>query len=170
MDPDVIPGAYLLLEALDSYNEYTLMEWIDSIPWNEDLSRRTQHYGYKYDYKSRTALSKTQPLTGPLRDIANKINEIGIMNPNQCIINEYLHGQKISPHIDSLNFGPIVISLSLLEPTTMIFEKDNIKHNVILPPRSLLILKNEARYLWKHSLVPHKGKRRVSCTFRTVSQ
>ena len=36
-----------------------LVDFIDKQEWNKELKRRTQHYGYMYDYKKSTAIQKT---------------------------------------------------------------------------------------------------------------
>ncbi|KAJ1564415.1 hypothetical protein HK096_008096, partial [Nowakowskiella sp. JEL0078] len=98
-----------------------------------------------------------------------------------CIINEYNLGQGIKSHVDSLDtFGPVVASLSLLTPCSMSFchvdEKSG--SNIKLPPRSLIVLTEEARYKYKHGISKDEidyanGEqiirgRRVSLTFRTL--
>lgn len=91
---------------------------------------------------------------------------------DQVIVNEYLCGQGITPHTDCIPcFGDTICSLSLLEHCEMILERGNIKHSIILEPRSLLMLQGEARYKWKHSIPQRKSNiknRRVSATFRKV--
>ena len=145
--------------------EQFLIKQIDNQPWLADLKRKVQHYGYKYDYKARK-------ITPDLK-IGNIPNWLQILpNFDQVIINEYTTGQGITPHIDCIPcFGDTICSLSLLEPCEMILEKDNVKHSIILEPRSLLTLQGEARYKWKHSIPQRKSNvknRRVSITFRKV--
>jgi alkylated DNA repair dioxygenase AlkB len=145
--------------------EQFLIEQIDNQPWLNDLKRRVQHYGYKYDYKARR-------ITPDLK-IGEVPNWLQILDGfDQVIINEYIAGQGITPHIDCIPcFDDTICSLSLLEPCEMVLEKDNIKHSIILEPRSLLTLQGEARYKWKHSIPQRKSNvrnRRVSITYRKV--
>jgi len=103
--------------------------------------------------------------------------------PDQLIINEYLPGQGIHPHIDKTYcFAESVAGLSLLSPVVMSFTHPETKEkrDVLLEPRSLLVLKRESRYEWKHGIdyvqadhykgqeIP-RGNRRVSITFRVVT-
>lgn len=50
----------------------------------------------------------------------------------------------------------------------------NIKKNIYLESRSLLVLKGDARYKWKHGIAARKSdngvkrQRRISLTFRKV--
>ena len=97
--------------------------------------------------------------------------------PEQVIVNEYLPGQGIAPHVDSKDcFAETILSLSLGSQTTMIFEnlQSKVKKSFILQPRSLLIMEDEAREFWAHSIPATvfdgkiKRTRRVSLTFREI--
>ena len=160
-----IQGLTYTKEYITPEQEQFLMSQIDAQPWLNDLKRRVQHYGYKYDYKARK-------ITSDLK-IDNVPDWLKILPDfDQVIINEYLTGQGITQHIDCIPcFGETICSLSLLEPCEMVLEKDNIKHSIILEPRSLLTFQDEARYKWKHSIPARKSNiknRRVSVTYRKV--
>jgi len=158
---------------------------IDALPWQEDLKRRVQHYGYRYDYSARevTAADRLGPLPDWLAELAGRVGDAAPFNrtPDQVIINEYLPGQGIAPHIDRETcFGPVIASLSLGSAVTMDFvhaETDE-KRSARLELGSLLILEGDMRYKWRHGIAPRKSdlvdgkrvprERRVSLTFRTV--
>ncbi len=91
-----IPGLKYISEYISSEQERELADLIDSMPWNSELKRRTQHYGYKYDYKSKSIdpsyyLGKIPNWLDSLR---NNLCNDGIFNakPDQVIINEYMPG------------------------------------------------------------------------------
>ena len=94
-----------------------LLSQIDARPWMNDLKRRVQHYGWRYDYSSRvvTEEMKTEPLPGFILKIARELKVRGwfASMPDQVIVNEYEPGQGIAPHIDRDCFGPSVATLSL---------------------------------------------------------
>ena len=77
---------------------------------------------------------------------------------DQTIINEYVEGQGIGAHIDlDPEFGEAVGSISLNGWCTMVIHsgaqiqaRKAIK--MFLAPRSLLILRGEARHEWAHSI------------------
>jgi hypothetical protein len=78
--------------------------------------------------------------------------------PDQVIVNEYMPSQGIADHIDCIPcFSNTVCSLSLGGSCIMNFTKDAIKNSIYLEARSLLILKDEARYKWKHGISPRKS-------------
>jgi len=163
-----------------------LIEIIDSQFWLDDLKRRVQHYGYKYDYKRRN-IDKSMHL-GEIPDwcknIGIKMHAYGIIDfmPDQVIVNEYLPGQGISNHIDCEPcFNDTIISLSLNSSCIMQFTNNlNVQKviPVLLEPCSLVVLKKDARYNWMHGIKAVKTdnyygekiirRRRVSLTFRKV--
>lgn len=175
------PDYVLASEAMD------LLGHIDSSPWRNDLKRRVQHYGYRYDYKARrvTAESYLGPLPAWLGALAARLQAERIFDevPDQVIVNEYLPGQGIAPHVDCEPcFGDIIASLSLVSACTMEFSQLGGPGGATqrLEPRSLLVLSGVSRFDWKHGIPARKSdevdgklvqrQRRVSLTFRNVVQ
>lgn len=182
--PD-ISGLYYLPDFITGEEEAHLISVIDSSQWIHDLKRRVQHYGYRYDYKSRQATKDTY--IGSLPDwilpIAQKLTDNKIFStlPEQVIVNEYLPGQGISAHIDCVPcFGNVIASLSLGSPCIMKFESIRLKENrdLFLEQRSLAVFQDEARHQWTHAIPGRKSDtvngtkisrtRRISLTFRTM--
>jgi len=99
--------------------------------------------------------------------------------PDQAIVNEYAPGQGIASHIDCVPcFDDVVISLSLAAPVVMDLKQKEQLVPILLEPRSLLVLRGEARYHWTHGIAKrHQDsingsviarERRLSVTFRNV--
>ena len=175
-------------DYIDVDEEQGLLHRIDvenAAEWLPDLSRRVQHYGYRYDYKART-ISRDMWL-GPLPEWLASLGERLVRHhhiersPEQVIVNEYLPGQGIAPHIDCLPcFGPSVVTLSLGSACVMDFEhaQTGRKYDLLLEARSLSVFTGDARYAWKHGIAKRQKdrtssgafdrRRRVSLTFRTV--
>jgi alkylated DNA repair dioxygenase AlkB len=181
----IIPGLTYVPNFISSDEEDSLLLQIDTQPWLTDLKRRVQHYGYKYDYKSRSIDSSME--LGPLplwaSDLSDKLLSVTSEKPDQVIVNEYLPGQGINNHIDCVPcFTSKIISLSLGSDCVMNLtntwgeEKEVVP--ILLERRSLLILEGKARYLWMHGIPARKTDqigdrviertRRVSLTFRKV--
>ena len=160
-----IEGLTYTINYITAEQEQFLISQIDQQPWLSALKRRVQHYGYKYDYKARRITPDLK-----IDDIPQWLQILDGFD--QVIINEYTIGQGITPHIDCIPcFGDTICSLSLLEPCEMILERGDVKHSIILEPRSLLTFQCEARYQWKHSIPQRKSNvknRRVSITYRKV--
>jgi alkylated DNA repair dioxygenase AlkB len=180
-----IEGLVYVQNYISKDEEKKLVEIIDAQPWLDDLKRRVQHYGYRYNYKSRRIdLSmKVGNLPDWLNNLAQRLYAEGYFKemPDQVIINEYEPGQGISPHIDCEPcFEDTVVSLSLASGITMDFihTTNNEKIPVYLMPRSIVVLQGESRYKWQHSIPARKSDtnenkiikrtRRVSLTFRKV--
>jgi alkylated DNA repair dioxygenase AlkB len=126
--------------------------------------------------------------------LIKKLLDTGVLKeiPDQMIVNEYLPGQGINPHIDNVgyfadgiasvslgsavimdfiySYDPSVISESKASETVL----KNFKKEVLLTPRSVISLHGEARYKWRHGIVARKSDhkvprgRRVSLTFRKM--
>jgi alkylated DNA repair dioxygenase AlkB len=180
-----IAGLNYIAEFIDEPTQRTLIDAIDLESWLEDLKRRVQHYGYKYDYKARK-IDKSMYLGElPLwaQPVAQRLLSEGYMAdlPDQLIINEYEPGQGIAPHVDCIPcFGATVCSLTLGSHCTMqLSEVTGVgTESLLLECGSLLVLTGAARYQWKHGIPARKSdkiggqlvsrQRRVSLTFRTV--
>jgi alkylated DNA repair dioxygenase AlkB len=163
--------------------EKRLIETIDQKSWMNDLKRRVQHYGYRYDYKSRIVKNDFFIGTLPawLNNLSLQLHQDNLFPkpPDQVIVNEYLPGQGISAHIDCIPcFGKTIASLSLGSGAVMVFTKGSEKHEIYLEPRSLVLLSGAARYEWSHSIPARQSDncdgikiaraRRLSLTFRNV--
>lgn len=184
MTPD-ISGLSYYPDFIAKDEEALLISIIDSYPWMHDLKRRVQHYGYRYDYKSRQATQESYigPLPEWILPIAQKLtdNKIFSTYPEQVIVNEYLPGQGISAHIDCVPcFGNIIASLSLGSSCIMKFENIEPKESrdLFLEQRSVTVFRDEARHQWTHAIPGRKSdtvngikiprSRRISLTFRTM--
>jgi alkylated DNA repair dioxygenase AlkB len=180
-----IPGLAYVPAYLDPEAQPSLLATIDAQPWLSDLRRRVQHYGYRYDY-TRKALDDSLYL-GPLPDwaatLAQRLHADGFIAavPDQLIVNEYLPGQGIASHVDCVPcFGDTVLSLSLGGPCVMDLTHISSRTAVslLLEPGSLLVLRDAARYAWRHGIAARKSdqyagrtiprRRRVSLTSRTA--
>jgi alkylated DNA repair dioxygenase AlkB len=174
-----IPGLTYIPSYISSEYEHELLNLIDAQNWNLDLKRRTQHYGYKYDYTARSVDPSYYLGEMPywIDELCNKLcaESIFIEKPDQVIINEYMPGQGIAPHVDCVPcFGGVICSLSLASGCVMSLTNGDTEQSIYLEPRSLLILQSDARYQWKHGIAARKRDngvrrgRRISLTFRKV--
>src|SRR5437868_9900972 len=101
--PTINGLTYVADFLMPSEQEHALRQ-VDRQPWRNDLKRRVQHYGYRYDYKARRV--DQSMFLGPLptfaMPVARRLLERSLFSklPDQLIVNEYLPGQGISAHID----------------------------------------------------------------------
>ena len=181
-----IPGLTYALDVLSESEELDLISKIDdSGKWSSAMRRRVQHYGFRYDYRSRRIDSSMVASSFPewLEDLARRLTKSSLMAamPDQAIVNEYLPGQGIYKHVDCEPcFGPEITSLSLGSSCVMLFTHIATGEvlSLFLRRRGFLRLTGSARYEWMHGIPPrrvdHVGasrvvrERRLSITFRNV--
>ena len=177
-------GATLVPDIVTEAEEERILLRISQAPWMTDLSRRVQHYGFRYNYRSSAngRHDPAPPFPRWAEVVADRLTPHfdGAM-PEQCIVNEYRPGQGIGMHADHASFGPIVVSLSLGDAWTMNFRPRSARPYVrdglasdevaLLPRRSALVLRGDARHRWMHGIDraanAHRTATRVSATFRT---
>jgi alkylated DNA repair dioxygenase AlkB len=181
----LIPGLIYIPEYISLLQAEAFVQKIDIRQWSEDLKRRVQHYGYRYDYKARSVPKEARIGILPdwLASLSQQLCADGYFKTiaDQVIVNEYQPGQGIALHRDCVPcFGPAIASLSLGSACVMDFEhsKTREKTSMLLEPGSLLVLTKDARYLWRHGIAHrktdrHNGKvisrsRRISLTFRNI--
>jgi alkylated DNA repair dioxygenase AlkB len=181
-----IKGLSYIPDFISDKEHNEIWEAINKENWLTDLKRRVQHYGYKYDYKKRSLDYSMYIGSIPqwTNFVAERIIAKGYFKklPDQVIVNEYLPGQGIADHIDCEPcFEDTIISLSLGSPCIMDFRNKNNKrdkHQLLLEPKSLVVITDDARYNWTHGIPSREKdnwlgkiifrKTRISLTFRKV--
>jgi alkylated DNA repair dioxygenase AlkB len=177
--PD-IPGLIYLPEYVSEPDEQALAAAIDQEAWNTAWERRRQPYGGSYG-EGNDPLRPIPPWG--LRLAERMFREGLAQRPfDQMLVNEYLPGQGIALHRDYEPFDRTVVALSLLAPCVMDFRhaQDGRQMPLLLERRSVLILRDEARYDWEHGIARRKSDvwkgfripraRRLSVTFRSYKQ
>jgi alkylated DNA repair dioxygenase AlkB len=179
----VIDGIRYVPGYLDQETHDRLLAAVDDHRWQTSVDHGVQVYGYSYDHRLGAAYC-----IGPLPDwaaaVAQRLHHDGYAArmPNQLVANEYRPGAGIFDHQDQAVFGDVVISVSLGSTCVMRFtrpDRDGCEE-LLLEPKSLLVLSGEARWRWKHG-IPGRASdvwdgrayvrsRRVSLTFRAVPE
>ena len=178
-------------EFISRPEEQRLLSHIDAGVWLDDIARRSQHFGFKYDYSNRridkdSDLGLLPPWLADLEQrvrgsLADLVSEIDTQRPfDQAIVNEYQPVQGIAPHTDRDCFGPLVAMVSLGSDVNMDFigEDRQPAFTQRLERRSVVALSGEARTHWRHGIAKRLSDRhlnskilrtrRVSITLRTV--
>ena len=176
-DVPAIGGLSYLPNYITPQQESELAEAIDAQPWDTSWQRRRQLYGGAY--------GNSDAPQGPIPEwgltLADRIHAERLTERrfDHMLINEYLPGQGIAMHCDYQPFDRTVVSLTLLSACVMDFRRlaDGRQQALLLEPRSLLVLSDEARYQWQHRIARRKSDlwqglrlpraRRVSVTFRS---
>jgi len=186
-----VPGLFYRKNFINTQEESRLLSIIDKQSWSAELARRTQQFGYIYDYaavyenedKNAPRLLLGSKIPDWLEAICQRLLDEGYFpwKPDQIIINEYKPGQGISAHTDHAgSFREVIAAISLYSGVGMIFKNNykKLSHEIYLEPRSLVVMENECRYNWTHEIrqdqfdvwkgSSHRRQRRVSITFRKV--
>lgn len=166
-----LPDGLIIVEDFVSLEEEVLL--LKSIEWpfvcdqgtaQKTLKhRKVKHYGYEFRYDNNN-VDKDKPLPIGLPEettpVLKRCLTHGYINhmPDQLTVNQYESGQGIPPHVDTHSaFEDAILSLSLGSQTVMEFRHpDGRLAAVVLPARSLLVMKGESRYLWTHGITPRK--------------
>ncbi|KAJ7995289.1 hypothetical protein DPEC_G00242990 [Dallia pectoralis] len=164
------PGLVLVEEFVSPEEEVLLLDAIDWKSHDEEVTvqkalkhRKVKHYGYEFRYDNNN-VDKDKPLPGGLPPACAFVLERCVRDrhvyvvPDQLTVNQYQAGQGIPPHVDTHSaFEDPILSLSLGAKTVMDFRHPNgCSVAVVLPGRSLLVMKGESRYLWTHGITPRK--------------
>ncbi|CAG9331566.1 unnamed protein product [Blepharisma stoltei] len=177
-----VPGLIIEKDFISAEYEQLLVEELDKLPWNPLANRRVQHFGFDFIYGANSINPETPSSGFPawinplLTDLQLKFG----ISYDQLTVNDYQPGDSIPPHIDSHSpFEEILACISILGPISMCFRNtDGREFNQFIPPRSMLAMTDEARYVWKHSIQQRRHdivngnlvhrKRRISLTFRKI--
>uniref|UniRef100_A0A673XNB0 AlkB homolog 8, tRNA methyltransferase n=1 Tax=Salmo trutta TaxID=8032 RepID=A0A673XNB0_SALTR len=167
---DLPPGLVLVEEFVSPEEEALLLDAIDWTSHDENVTvqkvlkhRRVKHFGYEFRYDNNN-VDKDKPLPGGLPQVCVPVLERCVRDrhtevmPDQLTVNQYQSGQGIPPHVDTHSaFEDLILSLSLGAKTVMDFRHPEGRSvAVVLPGRSLLVMKGESRYLWTHGITPRK--------------
>ena len=178
-------GAVIVPDFITPAEEARILQRIGEAPWLAELSRRVQHYGYRYDYRGASRPVPAAPFPRWVEVMAERMAPwFAGAAPEQCIVNEYRPGQGIGMHADHADFGPVVASLSLADDGPMHFRRRIVRpyardalpgdEVAVLPRRSVLVLAGPARTAWMHGIdradTASETATRISATFRTLAE
>ncbi|KAI9593769.1 hypothetical protein BDF19DRAFT_147540 [Syncephalis fuscata] len=196
-----VPGLVLVTEYITMEEEKQLLEEFTydshtmTDQWDRVQDRFVQHYGHIFDYTTNRVQDAQHPIPKSIEQLLDRLPDYW-PRPDQLTVSNYPSGAGIPPHVDSHQaFDDTVYSFSLGHPimmelrpaidvkstTTTTLAVDRPTFVVDLPPRSLLVMRNDARYLWEHSirarhsdLMPNGQLRarqlRVSFTMRPINR
>jgi alkylated DNA repair dioxygenase AlkB len=181
MGGSLIPGIRYVSGYLDQEAHDRLLSAVDEHPWQTSVEYSVQVYGYHYNHTLRAAY-RIGDLPLWATPLAGRLHQDGFVAsvPNQLVANEYRPGSGIFDHVDQAAFGDVVISVSLGSTCVMRFTRPEPEgsRELLLEPKSALVLTGEARWLWKHGIparlsdlwdgCEYVRSRRVSLTFRAI--
>lgn len=177
----IIPGLRYVPDYIDAEAHDRLLSAVDSHIWLTSVDHRVQVHGYHYSHRTQEAY-RIGELPAWAVPLARQLHRDGLiaMIPNQLVANEYQPGAGFYDHVDQAVFGDVIISVSLASTCSVRFTRaeSDACQELLLEPKSVLVLSGEARCHWKHGIPARSSdvwrgrtylrSRRVSLTFRAV--
>ena len=137
------------------------------------LTRRRVHpFGWAY-HPTNKQVTQVAPMPDSLVALCHTCCECCAMDNafQQATVTQYPPGAGIGAHIDAPLYGDTILVLSLAIPAHMRFRlrQSGVHLDLVLAPRSLLLLRGPSRWEWSHEIVATSVKQtRWSVTFRSV--
>ncbi|KAK7097708.1 hypothetical protein V1264_004645 [Littorina saxatilis] len=164
------PGLLLFEEFITGEMEQKLLKRISFEEHDVEAKgsslkhREVKHFGYEFKYGINN-VDPSEPLAEGIPKECNEFLQRAVETrivahfPDQLTVNKYLPGQGIPPHVDTPSaFEDGIMSLSCGSQVIMDFRHPDGRHlSVLLPPRSLLVMTGESRYIWSHGITPRKS-------------
>lgn len=158
-----------LLESHASYSSKSfLLVLRNTYVFLAQLRNRTVfHFGYTFDYTNteNSARDPATPIPEQVSALIQRFMQRGLLvpgeEPDQVTVNVYGEpGQGIPSHVDTHSaFEEPILSVSLHSDVVMEFKdcaNPTVSTDVLLPRRSLLVMRGEARYRYRHGYVTQK--------------
>ena len=177
-----LPSGFVYeLDFLSPAEEAILVAAIQQLPLQAALyktftaKRRIVSFGAGYDFAANTPMPAPDPpaFLHAVRQRAAVWAAVSVDELTQCTVAEYSPGTQLGWHRDVPTFG-VVIGISLAAPCRMRFRRyPHVKGGrertqaLVLQPRSIYVLRGEARWRWQHAISPTAALR-YSVTFRTM--
>ena len=179
--PSLPDGLIYRLDFLSPDEERVLLDEIARLPLAEarykafTAKRRIVSYGAGYDF-DRNDLAEAPPLPPfllALREKAAGFADLPAQRLTQALVSEFRPCTTLGWHRDAPPFGTVV-GISLAAPCRLRFRPYPPKpgravdgFELRLEPRSIYVLRDDARWRWQHHVPPTKALR-YSITFRTL--
>lgn len=154
---DLPSGFVYIPDFITTDQEMQITDAVCAELWGVLGQRRVQQYGYEYSYRDRS-VHRTKPVPQKLRELLEPIYTHFDCEFDQMLINRYLIGQGIAAHIDADVFDDRIVVLSLGSSCVLQLEQlmTGITHEQFIENRSLYIMQDEVRQVWKHSIPARK--------------
>lgn len=181
MQPQYPPGFEYLPSFISQEEEEALIKAVDAITLHPfrfqgfEARRKVASFGYDYSF-DQARLNPGQPIPPAFDFLLEKLGRHTRLSPGnfaELLVTEYPPGSVINWHRDAPPFD-LIAGISLGAACSFRLRPHDKKKqgrgsiiSLTVAPRSLYILKDEARSEWQHSIAPVKSIR-YSITLRTL--
>jgi alkylated DNA repair dioxygenase AlkB len=172
-----VPGLIYQPEFISDAEETEIVDFVcRQEHWTAFGTRKRRLiFGHSYAVGSRT-VEFERAIPPIMATLAARLQQAGMLNDiaEQVVVQDYPARIGIGKHIDSLAFGPEVVTVSLLSSCVMRFRnilQPKQRIDVLLERRSAAAIMGPARTEWTHEIIPRTVvARRLSIAFRTVAR
>ena len=159
---NLIDGLTIVKDFITVDEEQKLLKIIENLEWNGSLLRKSRHFGYIYNYKTKTIGKDDYIGNLPewIKPYINRIYKKGYIDkyPDQITINRYLPGEGIAAHIDVPEvFAEKLYSISIGSGCNIDFQNKTEYHSYYIYPRTFMLMENSARYEYTHCIKRYKS-------------
>jgi alkylated DNA repair dioxygenase AlkB len=168
-------GFVYLADFISAAEERALLRPIEREPFapmrvrGQVTKRETVSYGL--EFKPYVASLPPAPaVPAYLHDMRQRVAAVtglAAVDLAQAIVSRYPDGGNIGWHVDHASFGAVVACISILGPATLLLRGLGSHVRVSVAPRSLYILRDDARVSFEHKVVAHAL--RYSITLRLLA-
>lgn len=179
--PALPSGLIYQSEFMSRQDEAALIAHIQSLPFAQSrykqytARRRTVNFGYSYDFSANRTHRAPQP-PAFLEELKQRVSQWAGIPASmfvQVLASEYQPDVPLGWHRDVPDFE-VVVGVSLASTARLRFrpypwsvERKKEAFTLDVEPRSIYMLRDQARWGWQHSVPPVK-QLRYSITFRTA--
>jgi len=135
-------------------------------------TRRQQHYGFIFDYKTLNIVKvgKVQPIPKWANDVFSYLITIGFIDkrPTQLTVTEHCSEDRLGARIEGPNAGHEIIIITLGSVGEMLFRRAREQQKVYTVPGFIMTIKGDAKQCWTYERLPMSAGTSVSLTFRHI--
>jgi alkylated DNA repair dioxygenase AlkB len=172
----MLPRGFLYLPDFVSHaEERALLAALEHEPFapmrvrGQITKRETVSYGLAFK-PYVASLPPAPPLPPYLHSLRKRVAAVAGIPARrfvQSILSRYPDGSNIGWHVDHASFGAVVACMSILGPATLSLRGRGAHMRVSVAPRSLYVLRDDARVTFEHKVVAHAL--RYSITLRVLA-
>jgi len=178
IEKGIINGLTIIKDFMTRNEEKALIQCLNKKKWSNDIKRKTQQYGYKFNYQTDELNKIEEGFPDLCKKYAERLESewLKVIQDNdkeykfdQIIVNKYPPDGGIKKHVDRIDlFDELFAGLSLGSDTTFVFtccsnkatatepylEKPKIgdEKTILLKRRSMYIIQGDARFYWQHGI------------------
>lgn len=135
-------GVYRAIHFLSKEAARKAKDCIKRFEWDKRRGVRTMHFGFE---RKGDRIIQAQPIPETMLYLCRRIKKVAGFMPNQLTIRRFVPGQGLRAYIEPNEAGPSIAIVPIGSHMVLRIHADE-KHDILVPPQSLALLRDEARY------------------------